>query len=95
MDILRTVRCTLPTTDTVVCLTQFGHCSVQTYQVVSAQLIILLIHFLTRQRTLIFTLVIMYEDGGNVDAIRTGHTIFTVVTRYILQSYDALCHILV
>ena len=37
----------------------------------------------------------MYEDGRDVNAIRTRHAVFTVVAGNILQTHNALCYILV
>jgi hypothetical protein len=37
----------------------------------------------------------MYEDGGDVDTVGTGHTVFTVVARDVFQTHNALGDILV
>ena len=37
----------------------------------------------------------MYEDSGNINAIGTRHTVFAVVTWYILQSDDLMGNLIV
>ena len=81
---------TLATADAVVGLAQARHGTVETYQVVAAQLIVVVIHLQARQGAVVLTFIIMYEDGGNVDTVRTGHAVLTIVAGNILQTDNAL-----
>ena len=47
------------------------------------------------QRPLVLTFIIMYEDGGNVDAVGAWHAVFAVVAGNVLQSDDAFRHVVV
>ena len=89
------MRFTLATLDAVVGLAHTWYGTIETNEIVAAQLLVFVIHLQAWQRAVVLTFIIMYEDGGDVDAVRTGHAVFAVVTRNILQTDDALSYILV
>jgi hypothetical protein len=89
------MRFTLATLDAVVGLAHTWYGTVETNEIVASQLIVFVIHLQAWQRAVVLTFIIMYEDGGDVDAVRTGHAVFAVVAGNILQTYDALGNILV
>ena len=74
----------------MVCLTQAGNGTVVAYQVVTTQRVVFVIQLHTRQRAFVLALVVVDEDGRDVDAVRAWHTVFTVVAGNVLQTYDAL-----
>ena len=94
-DALWTVGLTLATLNAVIWLTVARHDTIQRDEVLTAVLAVFRIACTVWQRTLVLTLIIMYEDGGDIDAVWTRHTILTVVTGDILQTHDALSNVLV
>jgi hypothetical protein len=89
------VRLTLATLDAVVRLTVTRHHSVQRDKILAAMLAILTVAHTHRQRSLVLTFIIMYEDGRDIDTIRTRHAILTIVAWYILKPDNLLCHLIV
>ena len=101
-DILRTMRLTLAAAYAVVSLPHVRHCTVKTYQIITAQAEITLpllrallspgLFIVIRQGIIIAALVIVGEYTRYVNAIRTRHAVFTVVARYsvcLLYTSDA------
>jgi hypothetical protein len=89
-DALRTVRLTLMTADAMVWLTFTRYNPIERDQILTTMTAIFRIAYSHWQGAFILTLVIMDEDGWYIDTIRTGHTIFAVITRNVLQTYDLL-----
>ena len=95
MDVLRTMGFALSTLYAVVGLTVAGHGAVQRDEVLSALSAVLGVARVHRQRALVLTFIIMYEDGRNVNTVRTGHAVFAVVAGDILQSHDLMGYLVV
>ena len=95
VDALRTMGFTLSTLDAMIRLTVTRHNSVQRDKILAAMLAILTVAHTHRQRSLVLTFIIMYEDGGYIDTVRTRHTIFTIVAWDILKSDNLLRHLIV
>ena len=89
------MRLTLATLDAVVGLTVAGHHAVERYEVLPTMLSVLRVTHTHRQRALVLAFIIMDEDGGDVDAIGTGHAVLTVVAGDILQTDNAVSHLAV
>lgn len=102
-DILRTMRLTLAAAYTVVSLPHARYGTVKAYQVITAQAEIpfpllrtLLspgLFIVIRQGVVIAALVIVGEYTRNVNAIRTRHTVFTVIARYSVYLHQFLRHL--
>ena len=68
--------------DTMVGLTKLRDRAVIAYEIDSASLLVVLSLHALRHITLVHALVIVNENARDIYAVRTWHTIFTVVTRY-------------
>ena len=86
---------TLSTLYAVVGLSQPRNRTVQPDEVIAAQRLVVLVSAVGRQQALILALVIVYEDGRDVNAVGARHTVLTVVAGNILQTNDSLCNLLV
>ena len=95
MDALWAVGFALSALYAVIGLAVACHHAVERYQVLAALPAVLGRACIHRQRAFVLTFIIMYEDGGNVYTIGTGHTVFAVVAGNILETYYFLCHFLV
>jgi hypothetical protein len=56
---------------------------------------ILAIAYTHRQRTLVLTFIIMYEDGRDIYTVRTRHAVLTVVAWDILKPHNLLGNLIV
>ena len=79
------MRLALSTLDAMAGLPKLGYGTVETNQIVAAQLQIFRIHHIGGQRTFILTLVVMHEDTWYVDTIWARHAVFAVVARNVLH----------
>ena len=78
----------------MVCLAQFRHAPVVTNQEGSAGTAIVgILLALVRHVALLDTLVVVREDGRNVQTIRTRHAVVALVARDGLQIIDILCNL--
>ena len=82
VNTLRAMRITRFTTDAVACLTQLRNTPVVPYQKRTARLPIILILPAFGYVSFVHTFIIMQQYPRNINAIRTRHTILTVVTRH-------------
>jgi hypothetical protein len=89
------VRLALATLDAVVRLTVTRHDAVQRDKILAAMLAILTVAHTHRQRSLVLTFIIMYEDGRDIDTVRTRHAILTIVAWDILKPDNLLSHLIV
>ena len=94
-DALWTMGLTLATLNAVIWLTVARHDAIQRDEVLTAMLAVFRIACAVWQRTLVLTLIIMYEDGGDIDAVWTRHAILTVITGDILQAHNSFGDVLV
>lgn len=102
-DILRTMRLTLAAAYAVVSLPHARHGTVKAYQIITAQAEITLpllrtllspsLFIVIRQGIIIAALVIVREYTRYVNAIRTRHTVFTVIARYSVYLHQFLRHL--
>ena len=91
VDILRTMRVTLSAIYAMVCLTKRRNRAVVTDEVDATCLLVVLCLFALRHITLVHALVVVGEDARDVNAVRTRHTILTVVARYGRVAHDKVC----
>jgi len=94
-DVLRTVGLTLAALDAVVGLAHTWYSTVEADEVVAAQTNVFLVHPRKGQSTLVLAFVVVYEDGGNVNAVGTWHAVFAVIAGDVFEPYDALGHVFV
>ena len=95
MDALRTVGLTLSTLYAVVGLTVAGHGTVQRYQVLAAVLTVFRVTYPNGQRAFVLAFIIMYEDGWNINTIRTRHAVLTIVAGDVFQTNNLLGNLLI
>ena len=89
-DVLRAVRLTLSALYAVCSLSHAGHGTVQTDEVLSSQAAVVLVAGVGRQCTLVLAFIVVYEDGGNVDAVGTGHAVLAPPsTGFMLYAINA------
>ena len=72
---------TLAATDTMVGLTDGRYRTVVADEVLLTQLPVVGVFQILRHSTFVHQLVVVQQDGRDVDAVRTRHAILTIVTR--------------
>jgi hypothetical protein len=60
-------------------LPQFGHSAVIAHKESTTGLAVVLCLLILRHISLVYTFIVMYKDGRNINAIRARHTVLTVV----------------
>lgn len=80
VDGLRTMRGTLVASDAMTGLSQFRYTAVVAYKESASCFFVVFTCLALRNIPFVDTLVVMYENGRNIDAVWTGHAIFTVIT---------------
>ena len=86
---------TLAALNAVVGLAHTWYSTVEADEVVAAQTNVFLVHPRKGQSTLVLAFVVVYEDGGNVNAVGTWHAVFAVIAGDVFEPYDALGHVFV
>ena len=76
---LRAVHTALIATGTMVGLAEFRHTAVVTYQIGTTGFAVLLVLRIIYDISFVQAFVVMQKNSRNIDAIRTGHTIFAIV----------------
>ena len=92
---LRTMRLALATLNAMIRLTIAWNNSIERDEILAAMLAIIAIPYPHWQRPLVLALVVMHKDGRDIYAIRTRHTVFTVVAWDILKTNNLLGNILI
>jgi hypothetical protein len=95
MNALRAMRLTLATLDAMIGLAIARHYPIERNKILATMFAIVCIACTRWQRTLVLALVVVYEDGWNINAIRTRHTVLTIVARDIFEANNLLSDVLI
>ena len=93
VDILRAMRIALTAVYAMVSLTKRRYGAVVADEVDATSLLIVLRLLALRHITLVHAFVIVGKDARNVNAVRTRHTVFAVVTRHGRIADDKVCRL--